>query len=405
MLTDAALRNAKPRPKPYKLFVGGGLYLEVYPNESKLWRLKYRRADGSETRISLGAYPAITLSDARAERDRIKAQRKQERIDPVEARRTDQDAEKRKLGSTFAVAAEGWYQFKQKSWATETARKARYVLDEYLLPALGRKSMETMASKDVTGTLLAIHERAPVLARKARQYLSSITRYAQREGLRDESRALPLQETLPAYEKGAVPAAISPADIARVMIAIRSYPSAVVRAALMMCAYTALRPGVVVRMCWNEIEGDQWSIPGNKMKMREAHVVPLPRQAKALLENMRAYTAGREYVFPPLARQISPHLARDTLSAALRDMGFRGQHSPHGFRAMLRTAGRERLGVASDVLEDQLAHAKKGEVEKAYVRTTFTDERRKAMQRWADYLDRLANGSDDSKVVAIGKAA
>src|SRR5690606_9225236 len=143
--------------------------------------------------------------------------------------------------------------------------------------------------------------------------------------------------------------------------------------------------------------------PAARMKMRHAHIVSLPRQAVAVLRGMLAYTDGREYVFPALARQSTPHLHRDALSAALRRMGFAGRHATHGFRGMLRTVARERLGIDPDVLEAQLAHAKKGDVQKAYDRTTFGDARREAMQAWADYLDRLAAG--DGTVVTIKKRA
>jgi integrase len=125
----------------------------------------------------------------------------------------------------------------------------------------------------------------------------------------------------------------------------------------------------------------------------------------AILEGMRAYTAGREYVFPPLARQQSPHLHRDALSKALRIMGFSGVHATHGFRGMLRTAGRERLGIDPDVLEAQLAHAKRGRVQQAYDRTRFDDARRIAMQRWADWLDSLATGEESPVVVPLARRA
>jgi integrase len=126
------------------------------------------------------------------------------------------------------------------------------------------------------------------------------------------------------------------------------------------------------------------------MKTRHDHVVPLPKQAVAALSEMLAFSGGKTYVFPPLARQNTPHLHRDSLSAALRRLGFQGQHATHGFRGMLRTVARERLNVDLDVLEAQLAHAKRGDVQKAYDRTTFDDARRGAMQAWADFLEELA---------------
>jgi len=140
------------------------------------------------------------------------------------------------------------------------------------------------------------------------------------------------------------------------------------------------------------------------MKTGHAHIVSLPTQAVALLRDMLVYTQGKEFVFPPLARQKTAHLHRDALSAALRRMGFQGRHSTHGFRGMLRTVARERLGIDPDILEAQLAHAKKGDVQKAYDRTTFGEDRRTAMQAWADYIDRLKSGGN--KVVVLrGRAA
>lgn len=137
------------------------------------------------------------------------------------------------------------------------------------------------------------------------------------------------------------------------------------------------------------------------MKMRKAHIVPLPDQAIELLRTMQVWTQGRRYVFPALARQKTEHLHRDTLSKALREMGFKGKHATHGFRTALRTIARERLGIDSDVLEAQLAHAKRGDVQQAYDRTVFTDERRRVMQEWADYLDKLrANTSIEHRRAA-----
>jgi len=400
MLNDTKLRSLKPRQSVYRIADALGLAIEVRPSGARLWRFRYR-FNGTPNMLGLGEYPGVTLIEARESRD---AARKllAKGVDPSAQRKADTEAAKSKAehamrGSFEAVAAD-WLAFKAKGWATETKRKAEFVLERYLNPAIGDRDIATLVSKEASKPLIALAESAPNLARKARQYVAGIVRYAQREGLRDESRALPLAEILPSFDKGNIPAVTSPDEIAKLMEAIDVYSAPVVRAALLTCAYTAQRPGVVAAMRWNEVKGDEWHIPSTKMKMRHAHIVSLPRQAVAALEEMRAFTAGREYVFPPLARQQTPHLHRDALSNALRRMGFAGQHATHGFRGMLRTAARERLGIAADVLEAQLAHAKKGEVQKAYDRTTFTDERRKAMQAWADYLDALRTGG---KVIPI----
>ena len=390
MLTEIQVKNAKRKAKAYKLSDERGLFLLVTPNGGKWWRFKYR-FNGKEKLISFGTYPDASLKVARMQRDDARALLVNFK-DPSAERTANKEQAKRDSLSTFAAAAEDWLTFKSKGWAKETERKARFVVDRYLTPAIGSKSIATMGSKDVSSTLVKIAKTAPNLAFKARQYIGGIIRYAQREGLRDESRALPLGEILPSFEKGHIPAATTPADIAIVIKAVHAYTSPVTRAALLTCAYTALRPSIVVSMRWEEIQDDEWHIPAAKMKMRFAHIVSLPSQQLELLEQMRPYSGGKEYVFPAQARQKNKHLNRDSLSSAMRDMGLQGKAAPHGFRGTLRTIARERLGVDMDILESQLAHAKKGDVQKAYDRTTFNDERRRVMQMWADYLDDLREG-------------
>jgi len=263
------------------------------------------------------------------------------------------------------------------------------VVTRYLLPDLGQVNVGTLDSRTAAATLRKLAGHAPDLARKARQYLSGIVSFAILEGLREDGRPLTF-EALP-KATGHIAAATLPDELAAVMRALRKYESPVTRAALLMTAYTAQRPGNIATMRWAEIHdtaaGAEWRIPAEKMKMRAPHIVPLSRQARALLAQMKEYTAGREFVFPPLARQQTPHLHRDALSAALRRMGFQGQHATHGFRAAFRTLGRERLHIAEDVLEAQLAHAKRGNVAAAYDRTRHIAARETAVQQWSDYLD------------------
>lgn len=389
-LTDTAIRNAKPDKKPRKLFDGGGLYLLVQPSGSRAWRLKYRFR-GREKLLSLGIYPHVTLAQARRKRDEAKA-RLAEGIDPSAERKAVAEAARQQSEGLFGRVAANWLAFKSQGWSAESRRKAEYVVNTYLLPPLGGLPVSEIASRDVVPVLRKLGARAPDLARKARQYVQSILRYAMRDGLREEGRALVLDDVVPrAANRSHIPAATLPDEAARVMQAIADYPSPVTRAALLVCAYTAQRPGLVASMRWEDIalEVQEWRIPAPIMKTRYAHIVPLPRQVMTLLEDMKLYTGGRSHVFPPLARQTTQHLHRDALSKALREMGFRGQHATHGFRAMFRTLARERLGIDSDILEAQLAHAKRGEVQAAYDRTTFSEARRKAMRQWADWLDEI----------------
>lgn len=384
-LTVPSIRYAGPG----KHADGFGLYLEVSPTGGRYWRMKYRFG-GREKRLAFGVFPEVSLAEARDRRDQARRLLRDGR-DPGAIRAEAKAAARRVEQSGFEQVANLWLEHKRSGWAPETYRKAKYVTDTYLVPMLRRAPVATLSTKDAAAALGGVAKSAPALAAKARQYLQGIVQYAEQHGLRDDGRPLSLRGILPTHEKGHIPAATTLKAVTAVVRAIESYPTPVTRGALKLAMLTAMRPGVVASARWDEIdlEAMEWHVPGRRMKTRHDHIVPLPTQAIETLQAMRAYTEGREYVFPPLARQATLHLHRDALSAALRRLGFQGLHATHGFRGMLRTVARERLGIDADVLESQLAHAKRGDVQKAYDRTTFNAARREAMQAWADYLDGL----------------
>jgi integrase len=388
-LTDKALRALKPQDRIYNVADGDGLSIEAWPNGGLYWRFRYRHA-GKAKRLSLGVYPDVSLKEAR---ERLVAARAMLR-DGVDPSKDRKDAKREAMGTAdreFAKVAADWLAHCRPGWASETYRKAAYIVDQYLAPVLKGADVATLATPEARRAIGKIATRAPALAQKARGHLGAIMEFAMHGGLREEGRALSLKGAIPKHDKGHIAAATNPDDIRDLLSAIVAYDSPVTRAALAVTMLTALRPGVVAGARWEEIDLQraEWLVPPERMKMRHAHIVPLPRQAVDNLRDMLKFTAGDEFVFPPLARQKSKHLHRDALSSALRRMGFQGVHATHGFRAMFRTVARERLNVPADVLEAQLAHAKKGDVQKAYDRTQFLDERRIAMQRWADYLDEL----------------
>lgn len=398
-LTALTIKSARPG----KHFDGSGLFLDVRPSGARYWRLKYRFG-GRENLLAFGVYPEVSLAEARRRRTEARELLRSGK-DPSVEREAVRDSQRRDVDAAFPKVAGAWLAFKKGEWADETFRKAEYVTNIYLIPSLRHTSITTLTTKEAADTLSKLARNAPTLAAKARQYLGGITSYAIRQGLREDGRLLSLRGAVPKHEKGHIPAATDPKEVAAVAKAIDAYAVPVTRAALTLAMLTAMRPGIVASARWKEIdlEAAEWMVPGNRMKTRHAHIVSLPTQAVALLREMLAYTHGKEYVFPPLARQKTPHLHRDALSAALRRMGFQGRHATHGFRGMLRTVARERLGIDPDVLEAQLAHAKRGDVQKAYDRTTFGEPRRKAMQAWADYLDQLK--SADKKVVSLKRGA
>lgn len=388
-LTSLEIKNAEPAKFP--LYDGQGLYLVRAKSGESLWRLKYYRPDGRENRMALGNLREVSLAQARVAATEARALVRQG-VDPVAVRRARKAEARRQTEASFPRAAEAWLTKKQPTVAPETYRKAAYVVNSYLVPKLRRESIATLGSREANAAIDAIVAVAPSLARKARQYLNGIVDEAIHEGLRDDGRRLLLRtQARGSRDKSHIPAATRLSEVRALVRAIAAHDSPVVRAALQLAMLTAMRPGVVVSARWAEIdfEAAEWHVDGSRMKTGHAHIVPLPRQAITLLRDMQAISGDRVYVFPAVARQKMPHLNRDTLSKALRAMGFQGRHATHGFRSMLRTVARERLNIDPDVLEAQLAHAKKGEVQQAYDRTTFDQARRDAMQAWADFLDSL----------------
>lgn len=404
-LTAAAIQHAVRKAqggqqggRDFPLVDGKGLYLEHRAGRFH-WRFRYVRPDGRENRLALGQFPEVSLAEAR---DRVLGLRRQLRdgVDPGAVRKAEKAEAKRAVSATFEQHAKAWLAAKSPGWAQSTRRKQELVVNGYLIPALGKRDVRDITSAEVVKVLQGM-ARVPALTRKASQAAQAVIRVAITAGARDDGRLLDLnlRDTLPKRQVNHYAAATTGTDVAAVLRIIHALPYDVTRAALLVCAYTAQRPGDVAAMRWADVDTDnaEWIIP--KTKTGQSHIVPLSRQVLGLVESMKQYTAGREYVFPPLARQNTPHLHRDTLSKALRDAGLQGKQTPHGLRATLRTLARERLGVSADVLEAQLAHAKKGEVQAAYDRTGFVEERKRVMQVWADYLD----GTASENVTALRK--
>lgn len=388
-LTDLEIKTAKPGETKQD---GKGLMLIVDTNGNKRWTLRYQRPDGRRNMIGLGSYPDISATIARAHADEIR-QRLLQGIDPVDHKKSEKLKQETAIRGTFKAVAEEWYTHKSKGWAKETARKAREILDDSLLPRLAKKAISEISSADIKLVLLEIHERAPRLAIKARQYSNQIIHYAIQEGLREDGRELSLKGALPDCKKGHYAAVTKPGDLPALLKAIDGINSIHSKVALLVCLYTATRPGVVAGMRWDELNLDskEWHIPASRMKMGNDHITPLPAQLITMLQQLRTLAGESPFVFPGISDPMNKHMHRDSLSKVLRENGMRDKTVTHGFRATFRTIARERLRIAPDVLEAQIAHAKKGEVQAAYDRTQFLEDRHKLIQQWADYIDALKN--------------
>ncbi|HKB59530.1 MAG TPA: integrase arm-type DNA-binding domain-containing protein [Gallionellaceae bacterium] len=395
-LTDTAIRNAKPAEKPVRMFDGGGLYLEVAPSGGKWWRLKYR-IDGKEKRLSLGVYPDISLKDARERRDEAR-KLIANGVDPSENRKAAKSARIERAGNSFEVVAREWYAKNAPTWAENHGMRIIQRLERDIFPWLGGRPIAEISAPELLKVLRRIEDRGAVeTAHRALQNCGQVFRYAIATGRAERDPSPDLKGALPPVKETHHAAITTPKEIGALMRAIDDYKGQfVTRCALRLAPLFFVRPGELRRAEWAEFDLDkaEWNIPGERMKMREPHLVPLCAQAVAILRELHAVTGGGKYVFPG-ARTNGRPMSDNAILAALRRMGFaKDEMSGHGFRAMARTILDEELHVRPDYIEHQLAHAVRDPNGRAYNRTAHLAERRKMMQLWADYLDKLKAGAE-----------
>lgn len=392
-LTDTKIRQSRPKDKPYMIADGEGLNIRIDPTGKKWWVCRVTGPDGKRSMRQIGGYPAMTLAAARE--SNLAAQQNARLglvAEPVEA------APVADADNSFTRWSEDWLQRKDPDWGRSAAARAKLIVRTYLQPEVGQLDVKEIGTKDIADVVYQMALDTPALARSAVSIVCNILDLAVIKGVRDEDRSIRTRGLLPKAKSGHLPAVTRESSIGELLLAIQNWDGMMVRVALWMCAWTAMRPAIVASARWDEVDLDngEWHVPADRMKTRHDHIVSLPRQAIEQLSAVQLITGEMDYVFMPMGKSKLPHLHRDSLSKALRTMGFSGQHCTHGFRAMLRTIGRERLGIPADVLEAQLAHSKGDQVQAAYDRTRFDEERRSAMQRWADYLDaKLADASAD----------
>lgn len=388
-LTEMQVRRAKPSERTYKLSDGGGMALVVPPSGSRWWRYDYRFAGRRKT-ISLGIYPDVSLAKAR-ERHREARAMLADDIDPSAQRRSDRVQRE----TSFAGVADAWHAAMQRQWTEQHAATIRFRLDRYLKPTIGDRPITAIEPPDVLAALRPIEDR-PETAQRVKMVASQVFRWAVARGLAKRDPTADLRGALPAA-KGQVRAAITePRQVGALMRAIDEYQGQpTVRAALQLAPLLFVRPGELRSMEWAEIDFGrrEWRIPAEKMKMRDPHVVPLARQAVAILEGMVPLTGRGRYVFPSI-RSTSRPISANTLNGALRRLGYgRDEMCAHGFRALASSLLNEQ-GWPTDVIERQLAHAERNKVRAVYNRAQYLGERRRMMQSWADYLDGLADGAE-----------
>jgi integrase len=392
-LNDMKIRTAKPKEKFYKLTDGDGLHLHVTEKGSKLWRFRYRFG-GKEKLLALGAYPEISLLDARQRRDEARRQLAHG-IDPGAVRKAQKEAQIEEA-ETFEVIAREWYARFLSNWTPGHSITIMSRLERDLFPWIGKIPITKIRARDILETLRRVENRGALeSAHRIRTICGQVFRYAVATGRVERDPSVDLKGALPQPHKRHMAAITDPAQVGALLRAIDSYQgSFIVKAALLLQALTFVRPGELRHAEWSEIDFDkcEWNIPAGKMKMREPHLVPLSQKAIAILTEVKQLTGQGLYVFP--GRTSSHPMSNNAITAALRRMGYeKDEMSGHGFRALARTLLDEVLQVRPDFIEHQLAHAVRDPNGRAYNRTAHLNERRKMMQNWADYLDGLKVGA------------
>lgn len=393
-LTDTAIRKAKPSKKPTRLFDSGGLYLEISLAGAKLWRLKYR-FDGKEKRLALGIYPDVSLALARRRRDEARRLLAQA-IDPGEHRKALRAAKAERAANSFEAVAREWFAKYAPHWAATHSDKIIRRLEKDVFPWVGARPIADITPPEVLTLLHRIEGRgAHDTAHRALQNCGQVFRYGVATGRLLSDPCRDLRGALRPLKHEHFASITEPAAVGQLLRAIDGFKGTfIVQCALRLAPLFFVRPGELRKAKWADFDLDKAEWRYLVTKTKTEHLVPLATRAVAMLRELHELTGQREYVFP--GRDPKKPLSDAAVNAALRRMGYdtKTEITGHGFRAMARTILHQELHCAPEIIEHQLAHRVPDALGAAYNRTRFLPQRRKMMQQWADYLDKLKAGAE-----------
>lgn len=390
-LTDAQCRAAKAAEKVQKLSDGRGLFLQITPGGSKLWRMAYRWQDKQRT-AAFGSYPDVSLANAR-----IKAAELKDKLaagtDPAAKASTAAAALPQR---TFEAAAREWFRSQEARWVSGYAARIWSRLEGDVFPKIGKTDVGALAPADVLALLREVEKRnALEMAKRLRQTISAVCRYAVANGWATQDPAAPLAGAMKARPRQQHRAALKETELPSFFNALRTYSGDLSTAiALKLIAHTFVRSSELRFARWDEIEGEIWRIPADRMKMRKKHIVPLSKQTKAMFAELKELAGGNGWVLPG----VSGHkpISENTLIFGLYRAGYHSRATVHGFRGTASTILNESSLWRPDAIERQLAHVPANEVRSAYNSAMYLEERRKLMQWYSDRLDALeAKASTD----------
>lgn len=389
LLTDRACRNAQPKERPYKKADGDGMYLEVMPNGSKYWRMKYRH-HGKEKRLAIGVFPEVGVNEAR---DKRLAARKMlaSGTDPSFVKQEKRRMAALNAGNTFEVVAREWLEGYKEKLTEKTATSLLRRLSADIFPKLGHRPILEISAQELFQVVKQIEKRGAIeIANRTMQTCGQIFRYAIATGRAERNPVPDLRGALKTRNRKHY-TALALKDLPEFLQKMEANDArlyALTRLALRLIVLTFVRTSELIGARWEEIHfaDKQWIIPAERMKMRQPHIVPLARQTLAIFEEIRRHSGNREHVFP---NQADPrkHMSNNTILKALERLGYKHKATGHGFRALAMSTIKEKLKYRHEVIDRQLAHGKKSRTDAAYDRAQFLDDRTEMMQRWADFLD------------------
>lgn len=410
-LTATAVKNAKPRTKPYTKSDGRGLFVRIMPNGSKYWRYGYR-IYGKQLELALGVYPEVSLAEAREEH-RKAHKLVSKGIDPGEQRKLEKLTRAHARANTFEAVGREWFDRHMEPMSESHRVRTLRILEKDLYPSLGSRPIAEIEPPELLAVLRQIEQRTVDIAIRAKQAAGQIFRYAIATGRAQRNPASDLSGpgVLEKRVKVHYPALTKPHEVGDLLVAIyddrRSTPETLT--ALKLAVLLFQRPGLIAAMEWDHIDLDRevWDIPAEAMQKtakagesQRPHIVPLSKQALSLLRDLHRLTGRRRYAFPS-KRRGDKHVTTVAIGNALKRLGYKGKHTTHGFRATARTLLDEELHERPDIIEHQSAHAKKDPNGRAYNRTTYLPQRVEMMQKWADYLDELREAAISGNVVIL----
>jgi len=393
-LSDMKVKNLKPETSTYRRSDGGGLYIEVKPNGSKYWRLKYRYL-GKEKKLAFGVYPDVSLSLARKRRDEAR-ELLANGVDPSQAKRQEKLDALSNAANTFEAVGREWLEKQSEKWVPKTTQKIGRYLEKDIFPYIGNRPIAELKPPEILQMIRKIEDRqAFYLAGRVKQLCGQIFRYGVATGKNESDPTRDLTGALTPHKAGHFKAITSKElpdflhDLER--NDCRLYPQT--RRGVYLLMLTLVRTSELILSTWDEIDFDNavWEIPAERMKMDRPHIVPLSSQVLDLFEKQKQETnhINTPWVFPSQPRPKNP-MSNNTILSAIKRLGYKGRMTGHGFRSLGMTTLMEELDYPFEIPDAQLSHSKGNNTRRAYDRTEYLPQRTKMLQEWADYIDGLS---------------